>query len=107
MLQQHVVRPLGCPSARAIGKKERSQRIDFGKAMFVRFHRAGARKRSADKTETDRIELPRWQLRRRVARPETVPIARDNREAGDLLATYQVVYLGALPVGRAVVAAAH
>src|ERR1700728_1255729 len=75
--------------------------------MLVRFHSASARKRRTDETQAYGIELARRQLRRRVARPEAVPVAGDNREARNFLVAHKVVYLGALPISRSIVAATH
>src|ERR1700731_3922637 len=75
--------------------------------MFQRLHRADARKRRADETQAYGIELAWRQRRSRVTRPETVSVAGNNCEARNPLITHQIVYLGALPISRSIIAAVH
>src|SRR4029079_8582299 len=68
---------------------------------------ACARERGTDEAQPDGVELARRQLRRRIPGPETVAVARDDREAGDLRVADQVVDFGALCVGAPVIARAE
>ena len=53
-------------------------------AVFPSLDQAGARDRSTDERESDRRERMRRQRVGGIAGPEAVPIARDDRESGEL-----------------------
>ena len=71
--------------------------------MFEAFHGPGADKRSADEAQADRLEVARRKHRRRIARPEAVPVARDDRETGDVRIADEIVNLLPLGIGGAII----
>ncbi len=105
MAEQHVVGPVD-RAVGPVGQIERAQFRGLLDPVLVGFHRAGAHQRPADEAQPNRFELARRQHRRRIAGPEAVAVARDDREAGDLLVADEVVDFPALVIGAAVIAAA-
>lgn len=86
--------------------KHWAQRMIFRKTMFERLDDAWRRNRACHESDANRFESFRWQTLRGEASPETMPVARDGREAGDSVVADEVVDLTALDVRGAVIASA-
>src|SRR6185369_5735148 len=75
--------------------------------MLERFHRTRTCERGADEAQPDRLELAGWELSGRIARPEAMTVAGNDREASDLRIAHQVVDFATLGPRAAVIAAAE
>src|SRR5476651_1709052 len=75
--------------------------------MFVCLDEAGRRKGSDDESHAHRLEFLWWQRARRESGPEAVAISGDGCKARDVTSLYQIIYLGALEIGIAVIATGH
>src|SRR6185369_440604 len=75
--------------------------------MLICFHRARACQRPADEAQSNRFELPRRKIGCGISSPETVPVARDDREAGNLCFAHEFGNVLAPGVGRSVVVTAE
>src|ERR1043165_4661269 len=75
--------------------------------MLIGFHRAWACQRPADEAQSHGFEFPWRQIGCGISSPETVPVSRNDREAGDLRFAHVVVNFLSLGVGRSVVVTAE
>ena len=85
---------------------QRSQRMFLGKAVIEGFHQAGSGNGAGDEGCADRLEGRGRQRLAGEPGPETVAIAADGEEAGDLRVSNRVIDLSALVKSSAVVTAA-
>src|SRR4051794_9260660 len=76
------------------------------KIVLVSLHRPRTGQRGANETDPDRLEPAGWQQGSGIAGPETVTVARHDRESGDLRIANEVIDFATLVVGAAIIAAA-
>src|SRR5438477_3843091 len=107
VLQQHVEGPVRLRPRLLVRKKQWAERSVLRKSVLIRFHDVGTNERRTYVTQADRVELAGRKFRRRVSGPETVAIARDNGEAGDLRVAHKTVDFSALCVRAAEVTPAQ
>src|SRR5579862_2151257 len=79
----------------------------LSETVLQRLHGSWAGERGADEAEADGLELAGRQHGGGIAGPETVKVARQDRESGDLRIADKVVDLPALVVRTAPVVSAH
>ena len=106
-LQHQVESRLGRSVACRLAKKQRAQRMRFGKHVLDGFDLAWSRDRAGHESNSNRFERLGRQSLRRKSCPKAVAIAGHRGKSGNPVVADEVVNLAALNVGTAVIAAAE